>query len=90
MTKGNIHVFLIGAISRYFITKRQEEAAKRSNKFENEKKKRASYERKKEIIEMCILVVNILFNSPGSIIGLMSVNFGNLYDCFQTPYNLKK
>jgi len=30
------------------------------------RKKRASYERKKEVIEMCILVVDILFNSPGS------------------------
>jgi hypothetical protein len=29
-------------------------------------KKRASHERKKEVIEMCILVVNIPFNSPGS------------------------
>ncbi|CAC5417466.1 unnamed protein product [Mytilus coruscus] len=37
-----------GALSRYFLTKRQEETAIKKDRLEGEKKRRAAYERKKE------------------------------------------
>jgi len=41
--------YLAAALGRYFLTKRMEDKNRKGNKYEGEKKKRAMYERKKEV-----------------------------------------
>jgi hypothetical protein len=79
--------FFLGALKRYFLSKKQESSLQQKDKFEEQKRKRVVYERKKEVCYMVPWNFSPLHSVSGERKGQNQTKLTIDYQIESTVYN---